>query len=134
MSILIGVNDVWHGITSENGVDENKYFKIYSMLIEEIKSELPNIKIMLMEPFVLQGTATIEKWELFRTEVEKRAKRTKEISEKYGLVFVPLQEEFDIAVRDASPDYWLQDGVHPTPAGHEIIKRAWINAFENSLK
>ena len=46
ISILIGVNDVWHEIgDSPNGVDADKFFKIYSMLIEEIKEALPEIKI-----------------------------------------------------------------------------------------
>ena len=37
MSILIGINDVWHEIGSKNGVDAKKFEKIYSLLIEEIK-------------------------------------------------------------------------------------------------
>ena len=41
MSILIGVNDVWHELSdSPNGVDADKFFKIYSMLIEEVKEAL----------------------------------------------------------------------------------------------
>jgi SAM-dependent methyltransferase len=40
-----------------------------------------------------------------------------------------LQEKFDVACADADPSYWLSDGVHPTPMGHEIIKRAWLKAF-----
>ncbi len=131
MSILIGVNDVWHEVRHQNGVETDKYFSIYSMLIEEIKAELPDIKIMILEPFVLQGTATTKEWEIFRTEVEKRAAKAKEISGKYGLVFVPLQEKFDEAAKKTSPDYWLSDGVHPTPMGHELIKREWVRAFNN---
>ena len=26
--------------------------------------------------------------------------------------------------------FWLKDGVHPTEAGHELIKREWLKAFE----
>ena len=26
--------------------------------------------------------------------------------------------------------YWLGDGVHPTPAGHQLIADAWIKAFK----
>ena len=33
MSILLGVNDVWHEYDGNNGVDADKYYKIYSMLI-----------------------------------------------------------------------------------------------------
>ncbi len=78
MSILIGVNDVWHELAeSPNGVDADKYYKIYDMLIEEVKEALPAIKIMIMEPFVLKAGATAEKWEIFDTEVKKRAAMAK---------------------------------------------------------
>lgn len=134
MSILIGVNDVWHEF-GQNGVDAEKYFKIYSMLIEEIKEALPNIKIMIMEPFVLRAIATENtgeepnKWDIFNAEVKKRAAKAKEIAEKYDLLFIRLQDQFDEAAKLASNEYWLSDGVHPTTAGHELIKREWIKGF-----
>ncbi|MBQ2757662.1 MAG: lysophospholipase, partial [Clostridia bacterium] len=77
MSLLIGVNDVWHELGDDpNGVDNDKFFKIYCMLIEEIKAALPDLKLMILEPFCLAGTATTateEKWQGFSTEVPKRA-------------------------------------------------------------
>jgi len=130
MSILIGVNDVWHEIGSKNGVSAPKFEKVYGMLIEEIKEALPNIKIMILEPFVLKGPATEESWKEFRTGVEERAACSKRVAEKYGLTFVPLQEIFDEASTKAEATYWLMDGVHPTSAGHELIKREWLKAFE----
>lgn len=130
MSILIGVNDVWQEITDSTGVDADRYLQIYSMIIEETKAALPDIKIMILEPFVVQGSATTEHWDCFRSEVELRAKIAKEISEKYGLVFVPLQKKFDELTKKASPEYWVRDGVHPTAMGHHLIKEEWIKAFE----
>lgn len=131
MSILIGVNDVWHEVGAQNGVDEDKYFKIYSMLIEEVLEALPDIKIMILEPFVLEGTATEEHWQVFHKEVLKRAKKAKEIAEKYHLPFIRLQDKFDAAAKLAPNNYWLMDGVHPTTAGHELIKREWMKCFNN---
>ena len=132
MSILIGVNDVWHELSeSPNGVDADKFFKIYSMLIEEVKAALPNIKIMILEPFVLEACSTTEYWDFFKTEVSKRAEMAKKIAEKYNLPFIPLQAGFDMLATKAPNEYWLGDGVHPTPAGHEYIKSQWINAFKN---
>ena len=32
---------------------------------------------------------------------------------------------------DAS--YWLRDGVHPTPAGHQLIADAWLELFEREI-
>ena len=65
-------------------------------------------------------------------ELGKRGENTKKISEKYNLSFIPLQMLFDNAVKKMPDTYWLIDGVHPTSAGHEIIKREWIKVF-NSL-
>lgn len=135
ISILIGVNDVWHEFGCRNGVDAAKYEKIYGMLIEELLSALPNLKIMILEPFVLPGTGTQSteeepgKWETFRTEVLARAAAAKRVAEKYALPFVELQNRFDAAAKTAEPSYWLMDGVHPTAMGHDLIKRAWLEAF-----
>ena len=130
MSILIGVNDVWHELSdSPNGVDAEKFFKIYSMLIEEVKEALPNIKIMIMEPFVLEACSTEANWEYFNTETKKRAEMAKKIAEKYNLTFIPLQEGFDNLAKKAPNSYWLGDGVHPTAKGHEYIKGEWLKAY-----
>ena len=136
MSLLIGVNDVWHELGGRhNGVAAEKFEKIYDMLIEEILEALPDIKIFILEPFVLEGAATIateaepERWDYFRTEVPLRAAAAKRIAEKYNLPFVALQNIFDDACKQAPASYWLRDGVHPTPMGHWIIKNEWLNAF-----
>ncbi len=134
LSLLIGVNDVWHEFSpSPNGVNENKFYKIYDMLIEEIREELPDIKILILEPFVLKGENTEEHWEFFNAEVKKRAKVAAKIAEKYKLVFVPLQDGFDKLTERKEASYWLRDGVHPTAMGHEYIKNEWIKAFKRCI-
>lgn len=136
MSVLIGVNDIWHGLDHQNGTGAARYEKVYDLLIEDLKSELPDLKIMILEPFVLKGTATDnrddqpDRWEKFNGGVREMALIARKIAQKHGLKFVPLQEKFDAACEKAPASYWLGDGVHPTPMGHEIIKRAWLEAFE----
>lgn len=131
MSILIGVNDVWHELGEEpNGVDADKYYKIYEMLIEEVKAALPDIKIIIIEPFVLRGSATDAKWDSFEPEVKKRAEMAKKISEKYSLPYIQLQKGFDELSETTGTGYWLRDGVHPTAMGHEYIKNEWIKKFK----
>ncbi len=130
LSILLGVNDVWHEFKRQNGVDTERFEQYYNMLIEQIKEALPDIKIMIMEPFALCGSATEEQWEAFRSEVEQRAAAAERVAEKQGLLFLPLMEKFDRACETAPADYWLEDGVHPTARGHELIRREWMKAFE----
>jgi len=137
LSILMGINGVWHEASSKNGVDAKKFEMVYNLLVSEIKEALPETKIMLLEPFVLHGSATQDipenptRWEYFRTETILRREATKRVAEKQNVLFVPLQEMFDKADAAATEKcYWLYDGVHPTAAGHELIKRAWLEAFE----
>lgn len=130
MSILIGVNDVWHEIARENGVDAEKFEKIYTMLIDEVLEALPDIKIIIMSPYVLSGTATDEALDTFRSEVKKRAEVAKKIAEKYSFPFIDLYTEFDNAQKLAPADFWLADGVHPKHAGHGLIAKLLAEKFE----
>lgn len=133
MSMLIGVNDVWHELHEiPNGVDSEKSYKVYCDIIEETLRMVPKCKIFILEPFVLKAFATAEHWNVFNSEVKMRAENAKKVAEKYGLPFVPLQELFDEAEKSAPADYWLIDGVHPSPMGHKIIANALIKAFEEN--
>ncbi len=129
MSLLIGVNDVWHE-DRQNGVDAEKFEKIYRMLIDEIKAALPNIKLILLGAFVTHGWELDSRYDTFRAEVEKRAAATKRIAEDYGFPFVDLQSAFDAACEKAPANYWTLEGVHPTEPGHGVIAKEWIRAFE----
>lgn len=44
--------------------------------------------------------------------------------------FVEIQNKLDEAIEKEPPLYWLNDGVHPSTMGHELIKREWIKAFD----
>lgn len=135
-SIYVGVNDTWHEIARKNGVDTPKFEKIYTMLIDEVKAACPVIKLIIMAPFVLEGTATCDteqcpdRWHRFQTDVAEKADVCRKIAEKYNLPLIDLQPAFDRACQKAPADYWTIDGVHPTICGHEIIKQLWIETFE----
>ena len=133
LTILIGINDVWHELGCKNGVDNKKFFKVYCDLIEEIKTMLPDIEIFILEPFVLKASATKEDWNVFSKETRMRAESAKAVAEKFGLTFIPLQEKFDEAEKKAEASYWLSDGVHPTAAGHEIIANEVVKALEKKF-
>ena len=133
LTILIGINDVWHEIGNRNGVDNDKFFRVYCNLIEEIRAMLPDIEIFILEPFVLKASATEKSWRVFRKETLMRAESAKAVAEKFGLTFIPLQEKFDEAEKKACASYWLGDGVHPTAAGHELIANEVVKALEKKF-
>jgi len=126
ISILIGVNDTWHEYGSQNGVEPDRYGEIYRMLLEWTKRELPNVKLVLMEPFCLVVGDTVK--EHWLEEMAERAKIVKSLADEFGAVFVPLQDKLNTATAKAPASYWLRDGVHPAPAGCSLIADAWMNA------
>lgn len=135
-SIYMGVNDVWAEIDHENGIDTEKFERIYEMLIDEVLSACPGIKLMIIAPFVLEGINTCntekmpDRLERFQKGVAEKAAACKRVAEKYNLPLIELQPAFDEACTKAPADHWVGDGVHPMPCGHEIIKRLWIETFQ----
>ena len=132
ISVLIGVNDVWHEIEHQNGVELDRFEKMYRFLIEDTKKALPGVTMMLCEPFVLKGTATTEKFDRFM-EVYKYAEVVKKLAEEYGLYYLPLQETLTKTAGDNETEY-LSDGVHPAVAGAKLIANEWLNAFDKINK
>ncbi len=127
LSILIGVNDVWHEYSRQNGVDAEKFEMMYNLLLDEVEEALPEIKVILMGAFVLPGLPY--DYEAFRADVEERAAITKRIAAQRGYPFIVLQALFDEA--DArGVQHLTADGVHPDYAGCELIKNALVEAFE----
>ena len=135
LSILIGVNDVWHGVHGVNGVEIDRFEKVYRMLLEDTKKVLPNVKLMILEPFVLPGSATCyqDKYEEFLA-VKEYAKVCKKIAQEFNAVFIPLQEQFDATQEKYGENtLFLADGVHPNTAGAQLIANAWLNAFKTQI-
>jgi lysophospholipase L1-like esterase len=128
LTILIGVNDIWHEIMSSNGVEIERWDKIYRMLIEDTLKVLPKTKIILLEPFVLHGTATNEEYDRF-LQIKEYAKVLRKIAEDYNLYFLPLQNDFDQAAKKYKPEDYLYDGVHPMLAGSRLIADKWLELF-----
>lgn len=121
MTLLVGVNDIWHELAVKNGTTREKYTKIYRMLLEELREALPEMKIILMEPFVLKGSATADRWEEFSTGVAERAEVVRELGREFGLKVVSFQEDLNRLEKTAPEGYWLFDGVHPTGCFHQYM-------------
>lgn len=133
ISILIGVNDVWHDLgENPNGVDIVRYEKVYRMIIEETKERLPDVKFILCEPFVLKGAATEEDYDMF-LKVREYAKVVKLLAEEFSLHFLPLQKNLDEAAEKFGADKFLYDGVHPSLAGAGLIADAWLKLFKEEI-
>ncbi len=129
LSILIGINDIWHEVARQNGVELDRFENIYRLLLSETRERLPETKIMLCEPFVLLGSATEAEFDRF-SEVKKYAEVVKKLADEFSAVFVPLQAAFDKAAEQCGSSEILADGVHPTLKGSVVLGNEWLKAFK----
>jgi len=125
VSILIGVNDIWHKLDGRYDGTIEIYERDYRALLKRTQQALPNVKLVICEPFVLRCGAVNDKWFPDFDGYRAAAKR---VATDFKAVFVPFQSMFDKAVQDAPPQYWAADGVHPTLAGAQLMADAWLEA------
>ena len=118
ITILIGINDIWHERDWQNGVEVDRFEQVYDMMITWTKKVLPNVKFVLLSPFILD-CGVID--DFFKENRVIYAEAVKKLAEKHGAVYIDTQAIFDEAVKKAEDAYWANDGVHPTPAGHNLI-------------
>jgi len=125
LSIHIGVNDFWHTLTAGYTGTIDTYIKDYHTLLDRTKKALPDVKLVICEPFAVKVKAVDDKWyptfDLFR-------KAAKDIANEYGAAFVPFQSAFDKALELAPGTYWTLDGVHPSIAGEALMAKTWMEA------
>lgn len=133
LSILVGVNDGPIDRNQYKGTAKEKYECLYRMLLDEVKEKIPDVKLILMEPFVCKAGKLREEYEIWHKCVSQYAQVVRKLAKDYGAVFVPLQEEFDKRCRQWEPEYWSWDGIHPTENGHGLIAKQWMEATEELL-
>lgn len=130
LSILVGVNDTWHEFTSGNGVEVPRYAAIYRMLLAWTVENLPGVRLVLCEPFVLPVDDARRQW---RAEIDERCRVVAELCQEFDATLVPFQAEFDAALLREDAGYWAEDGVHPTMAGHHLLADCWMrHAFASA--
>ena len=125
LSILIGVNDYWHHLLNGYPGTVKDYEDEYTALVDRTRRELPRVRLVILEPFVLRPGALDARW---FPEVDERRAAAARVAKQARATWVPLQEKLDSAARKTGAAYWAADGVHPTPAGHELIAEQWRKA------
>jgi lysophospholipase L1-like esterase len=125
LSILVGVNDFAHVHKWKGEGSVEKYESDYHALLKRTKDALPNVKLILCEPFILKVGIVDDSWLPGFAEYRAAAKR---VAEKANARFVEFQTMFDRAVKFAPPEVWAADGVHPTTFGAVLMARWWLKA------
>ena len=126
VSILIGVNDVWHHYAFEYVETTDEQFESnYRTLLDAIKSRT-NARILMIQPFLLE-TVDPAKQELCEELARKQA-IVKKLADEYADAYLPLDEVLH-SMTEEEPAYYAADGVHPTPDGACCIGEAYLGAI-----
>jgi lysophospholipase L1-like esterase len=115
LSILIGVNDLGSGVSAEQCEQQ------YDQLLADTVKALPNVRLVLGEPFGLPVGQGKNNWESSRAQIVARDEIVNRLGVKYHAPVVHYQWMFEIATNRAPADYWIWDGVHPTYPGHQLM-------------
>jgi lysophospholipase L1-like esterase len=128
LSILVGVNDFWHTLTNGYQGTIKTYRDDYKTLIDRTKQALPDVKLIIGEPYAVIGVKAVDdKWYPAFNDYRAAAR---ELAETYGAAFIPYQEIYDKAQKSAPGSYWTADGVHPTLAGAQLMAEAWLQTVK----
>ncbi|MEX1016017.1 MAG: SGNH/GDSL hydrolase family protein, partial [Phycisphaeraceae bacterium] len=129
LSVLIGVNDTWHGTGKGNpdaSVPLDTYEQTYRQILTQARDAQPKLRLVLCDPFVLRCGGVTDEW---FPEFDQRRALVKKLATEFEAVFVPFQDMYDQALSQAEPAYWAGDGVHPSMAGHALMARTWLAAI-----
>ena len=136
LSLFIGTNDAWAELDQGRPIVTDEFEQMYEDLLKEIFAAYPKVKVTLISPYIMEGLFSRnteqepDRLNQFRIHVASRIEVIRRIAQKYDLPFVDMQEIFDEACATATAACWTGDGAHPTAGGHELIKRAWLDAFQ----
>lgn len=115
LSVLVGINDYWHGIAPE------RYADTFARIIDQAVAANPRIRLVLGEPFHVGPDRP-------DAELRRRQEMVARMAERQGAAFVRFQHALDEAAQRAPAEYWVWDGIHPTYRGHQIMADAWERA------
>lgn len=126
VSILIGVNDVWHHYAFEYVETTDEQFeKNYRTVLDAIKSRT-NARILMIQPFLLETVDPAK--QVLCEELARKKAIVKRLADEYADAYLPLDEVLH-SMTEEEPAYYAADGVHPTPDGACCIGEAYLGAI-----
>lgn len=132
VSILVGINDVWaafeEGGEEVESVPVTKFYEDYTKLCKQVVDKL-KARLVVLEPFCLPVEPVTAEW---HGELDPKIQAVRQIATDFGAPLIPLDGLFTAACSYAQPEYWTEDGVHPTLAGHQLIADAWLDAVRRA--
>ena len=118
VSILIGINDIWHRFSGTPVPTTDEQFELnYRCLLQEIRKRT-SAKIMMICPFLLDA----EKSQHLREGLDRIIPIVEKLAAEFADVYMPLDAIMTEAMKtQPEPLYFSGDGVHPNANGAAYI-------------
>lgn len=124
ISILIGINDVWRKYDRNDPTSCKQFEANYRKLLSDIKRDMPNTKIMLIEPFVLHSLPERETW---HEDLDPKIQVVRKLAREFADYYLPMDGIFaTLCANTYTPSELALDGVHPTDLGHSVIAYEYL--------
>ena len=131
VSILIGVNDVWHHYAHEFVETTDEQFETnYRVILDAVKSRT-SARILMIQPFLLETVDPVK--QKLCEELARKQAIIKRLADEYADAYLPLDEVLHTQTAEV-PAYYSADGVHPTPDGACYIGEAYLRAVAPLIK
>ncbi|MBQ6707673.1 MAG: GDSL family lipase [Clostridia bacterium] len=128
VSILIGINDVWHYASDRQWLDNVLFEERYRIILNSIKNRT-NAKLMMIEPFLIP----INDKNFFREDLNFKIDIIRKLAREYADVYLPTDGLLHSAFIGDDPLTYAADGVHPTAKGAEFIGKLYADYIEALL-
>ena len=131
VSILIGINDIWHRFSAAPVPTTDEQFELnYRCLLQEIRKRT-NAKIMIMCPFLLDA----EKTQHLREGLDRIIPIVEKLADEFADVYMPLDAIMAEAMKtQPEPLFFSRDGVHPNANGAAYIGEKYAEYILPLLK
>lgn len=128
VSIMIGVNDVWRQFDTPHNRAIHVYAEEFEKTLDELVAQTQPLLsgLVLMTPFLVET----KREDPMRAMVERYASIVRQISQKRHTLLVDTQAAFDQAMAYHSPNRLSPDRVHPSPLGHMVLAKAFLQALD----
>ncbi len=123
VSILIGINDVWHHYSDGIETTDEQFETRYRTVLEAIKTRT-NARILLMQPFLIGAPCHAD----MPAELRRKQVIVQALADEYADVYLPLDEILHGDLPEPH-SYYSADGVHLTPDGACYVGEEYLRAI-----
>ncbi len=124
VSILIGINDVWHRADDRSWLSDEAFEAQYRTVLSAIK-ERTNAKLLMLEPFLIP----VPDKQVFWEDLPGKINIIRKLAREYADAYLALDGRLNEAFIGTEPTVFAADGVHPTEMGAAFIGKLYVEAI-----